>query len=261
MSIVAAGLPMAFTPPGAEEFWQPLIGEGAWAITRPMFLMVLSAILLMWWLHATTKRMALVPGKGQMGTETVHGFVRNSIGKDLIGSREFLRFVPLLFAMFVTIVVNNIFGIIPPMSYPTMSRIGFPAALTVVVWVVFHVVGMRKHGVIGYWGSLVPTGLPKAMVPFIFILELITDLFTRPVTLALRLFGNMFAGHILLALFITGGWYMLTAGGVFLPIAGGVTWIFTIVMYLFELLVEVLQAYVFVLLSAVYIGGAIADEH
>ncbi len=132
-----------------------------------------------------------------------------------------MRFVPLLFSMFVLILVNNFFGVIPPMSFPTMSRIGFPIALALIVWVVFHVVGMRKHGFIGYWKSLVPSGLPKAMVPFIFFLELITDLFTRPVTLALRLFGNMFAGHILIVLFITGGWYMLTSGGV-LVVAGGV---------------------------------------
>ena len=119
---------------------------------------------------------------------------------------------------------------------------------------------MRKHGFIGYWKSLVPSGLPKADRAAIFFLELITDLFTRPVTLALRLFGNMFAGHILIVLFITGGWYMLTNGGI-LVIAGGVTWIFAFVMTLFELLVEFLQAYVFTLLTALYIAGAVADEH
>jgi len=119
---------------------------------------------------------------------------------------------------------------------------------------------MRKHGFFGYWKSLVPAGLPKGMIVPIFILELITDLFTRPVTLALRLFGNMFAGHILIVLFITGGWYMLTNGGI-LVIAGGVTWIFAFVMTLFEILVQFLQAYVFTLLAALYIGGAVADEH
>ena len=99
------------------------------------------------------------------------------------------------------------------------------------------------------------------MIVPIFLLELITDLFTRPVTLALRLFGNMFAGHILIVLFITGGWYMLTSGGILLPVAGAVTWVFGFVMTLFELLVEFLQAYVFTLLTALYIGGAIADDH
>jgi F-type H+-transporting ATPase subunit a len=202
----------------------------------------------------------MVPSRGQMATEAVYGMVRNGIAKDLIGSKEFLRFVPLLFSLFMIILVNNFFGVIPPFSYPTFSRIGFPIALSLIVWVVFHAVGMKKHGFFGYWKSLVPTGLPKGMILPIFFLELITDLFTRPVTLALRLFGNMFAGHILIVLFITGGWYMLTSGGI-LVVAGGVTWIFALVMTLFEILVEFLQAYVFTLLSALYIGGALADDH
>jgi F-type H+-transporting ATPase subunit a len=195
-----------------------------------------------------------------MVTEAVYGLVRNGIARDIIGSRDFLRFVPLLFALFMTILLNNLFGILVPFSFPTMSRIGFPIALTLIVWITFHVVGMKKHGFVGYWKSLVPSGLPGGMIPVIFLLELITDLFTRPVTLALRLFGNMFAGHLILVLFITGGWYMLTSGG-FLIVAGGVTWIFAVVMFLFELLVEFLQAYVFTLLSALYIAGAVADEH
>jgi F-type H+-transporting ATPase subunit a len=259
VSLVSAA-PSEYTAPGVEEFWQPIIGDGAWAITRPISLVVVSSGLIIWFLLATTRKKAMVPSRGQMATEAVYGMVRNGIAKDLIGSKEFLRFVPLLFSLFMIILVNNFFGVIPPFSYPTFSRIGFPIALSLIVWVVFHAVGMKKHGFFGYWKSLVPSGLPKGMILPIFFLELITDLFTRPVTLALRLFGNMFAGHILIVLFITGGWYMLNSGGV-LVVAGGVTWIFALVMTLFELLVEFLQAYVFTLLAALYIGGAVADEH
>jgi F-type H+-transporting ATPase subunit a len=259
VSLVSAA-PSEYTAPGVEEFWQPIIGDGAWAITRPISLVVVSSGLIIWFLLATTRKKAMVPSRGQMATEAVYGMVRNGIAKDLIGSKEFLRFVPLLFSLFMIILVNNFFGVIPPFSYPTFSRIGFPIALSLIVWVVFHAVGMKKHGFFGYWKSLVPTGLPKGMILPIFFLELITDLFTRPVTLALRLFGNMFAGHILIVLFITGGWYMLTNGGI-LVIAGGVTWIFAFVMTLFEILVQFLQAYVFTLLAALYIGGAVADEH
>jgi len=125
VSIVAAA-PTDYTAPGIEEFWQPLFGtDGPWAITRPMFLMAFSLILITWWLLATTRKKALVPSRGQMGTEAVYGLVRNGVAKDLIGSHEFMRFVPLLFSMFVLILGNNLFGVIPPMSYPTMSRIGF----------------------------------------------------------------------------------------------------------------------------------------
>ena len=260
MSIVAAVVPMDYEAPGVHDFWDPIIGDGAFAITRPALLMLVSAGLILWFLLATTRKKALVPSKGQMATEAVYGLVRNGIARDLIGSKEFLRFVPLLFTLFMVILVNNIFGVVPPFSFPSMSRIGLPIALTLVVWVTFHAVGMRKHGFVGYFKSLVPSGLPGWIVPVIFFLELITDLFTRPVTLALRLFGNMFAGHLLLVLFITGGWYLLTSGGI-LSVAGGVTWIFAFVMFLFELLVEFLQAYVFTLLAALYIAGAVADSH
>jgi F-type H+-transporting ATPase subunit a len=259
VSILAA-VPADYEAPGVADFWQPLIGSGNTAITRACFVALISVALITWFLLATTRKKALVPGKGQMATEAVYGLVRNGVARDLIGSKEFLRFVPLLFTFFVFILVNNIFGVLPPFQYPTMGRIGFPLGLALISWITFHVVGFRKHGFVGYWKSLVPSGLPGWIVPVIFFLELITDLFTRPVTLALRLFGNMFAGHILIVLFITGGYYMLTSGGI-LTVAGGVTWIFAFVMTLFELLVEFLQAYVFTLLSALYIAGAVADEH
>jgi len=260
VSILAAAVPADYEAPGVSDFWQPLIGSGSTAITRACFVAVISVALIAWFLLATTKKKALVPGKGQMATEAVYGLVRNGVARDLIGSKEFLRFVPLLFTLFTFILVNNLFGVIPLFQFPTMGRIGFPIGLALISWITFHVVGFRKHGFVGYWKSLVPSGLPGGMIVPIFLLELITDLFTRPVTLALRLFGNMFAGHILIVLFITGGWYMLTSGGI-LVIAGGVTWVFAVVMTLFEILVEFLQAYVFTLLSALYIGGAIADEH
>ena len=261
MSILAAAVPADYEAPGVGDFWQPLIGSGNTAITRACFVAVISVILIAWYLLATTKKKALVPGRGQMATEAMYGLVRNGVARDLIGSKEFLRFVPLLFSLFMFILVNNIFGVLPPFQYPTMARIAFPIALALISWITFHVVGFRKHGFVGYWKSLVPSGLPGWIVPVIFFLELITDLFTRPVTLALRLFGNMFAGHILIVLFITGGWYMLTSGGILLPAAGAVTWVFGFVMTLFELLVEFLQAYVFTLLTALYIAGAVADEH
>jgi len=261
VSILAAAVPADYEAPGVADFWQPLIGSGNTAITRACFVAVISVVLIAWYLLATTKKKALVPGRGQMATEAMYGLVRNGVARDLIGSKEFLRFVPLLFSLFMFILVNNIFGVLPPFQYPTMARIAFPIALALISWVTFHVVGFRKHGFVGYWKSLVPSGLPGWIVPVIFFLELITDLFTRPVTLALRLFGNMFAGHILIVLFITGGWYMLTSGGILLPAAGAVTWIFGFVMTLFELLVEFLQAYVFTLLTALYIAGAVADEH
>ena len=79
--------------------------------------------------------------------------MRNGVARDIIGSHDFLRFVPLLFSMFVLILVNNLFGVIPPVQFPTMSRIGFPIALTLIVYVIYHYVGIKKHGFVGYFKS------------------------------------------------------------------------------------------------------------
>ena len=142
-----------------------------------------------------------------------------------------------------------------------MSRIGFPIALTLIVYVTYHYLGIKKHGLVGYFKSLVPPGLPAWIVPMIFVLEVITFFITRPLTLALRLFGNMFAGHLLLLLFITGGQYMVINGGFGLKIAGVGSWVMAFVLTIFEVLIEFLQAYIFTLLAATYIAGALADEH
>ena len=261
MSIVAlAAEGSTYESPGVKDFWQPLIGEGAFAITRSSIVILLSVALLSWLLLAGTKRLAVVPGRKQFATESVYGLVRNGLGRDIIGSHDFLKFVPLLFTMFVLILLNNLFSIIPVVQFPTMSRVAFPMALALVVFAVYHAVGFRKHGLFGYFRSIIPAGLSIGLMIPIFFLELITDLFTRPVTLALRLFGNMFAGHLLLVLFIGGGEYLLLQGAGALKLAGVGALGMGFVMTVFELLVQVLQAYIFMMLTVVYISMA-HDHH
>jgi len=250
-----------FETPTTAEFYQPLLFDGPLAITRPAVVLLLSVGLISWFLVATTKRAAIVPGKGQWVTESAYGFIRNGVARDIIGSKDFLRFVPLLFSMFMLILVNNLFGVIPLVQFPTMSRIGFPVALTAVVYVTYHFIGIRRVGLGAYFKNLVPSGLPGWIVPPIFVLEVITFFITRPLTLALRLFGNMFAGHLLLLLFITGGEYMVLHGGFGLKIAGAGSFIMAFVLTVFEILIEFLQAYIFTLLAATYIAGSLADEH
>ncbi len=251
-----------YEAPTTSDFWQPLIGSGPFAVTRASIVVLLSVGLLCWWLLATTRRMAVVPGRGQFFTEQVYGLVRNSVARDIIGSHDFLRFVPLLFSMFVLILLNNLFGVIPPVQFPTMSRVGFPAALALIVFVIYHVIGIRRMGFGGYFKHMIPPGVGGPVLLLLFPLELITYFFTRPVTLALRLFGNMFAGHLLLVLFITGGEYLLLHSGNlgYAPV-GVFSFIMALVMTVFEILVEFLQAYIFVLLTALYIAGSLADEH
>ena len=119
MSILAAAVPADYEAPGVADFWQPLIGSGSTAITRACFVAVISVALISWFLLATTRKKALVPSKGQMATEAVYGLVRNGVARDLIGSKEFLRFVPLLFTLFMFILVNNLFGVIRRIQFPT----------------------------------------------------------------------------------------------------------------------------------------------
>lgn len=250
-----------FVPPSAKDFWQPLIGDGSFAITRSMVVMVLSTIVLGALMVLATRRLSVVPGRGQWAMEGVYGLVRNSIARDIIGGAHFRPYLPLLLTLFTLILLNNLAGIIPPIQFPTMSRIGFPLALALGVWVVYLVASVRRRGLGGFFRSLVPAGLPVAVVPVVFLLELLTFLVTRPLTLTLRLFGNMFAGHILLLLFALGGEYLLFEGEGLLKVvsigAFGMFFVFTA----FEILISFLQAYVFILLASVYIAEVYADEH
>ena len=147
-----------YESPTTQEFYQPLIGDGPFAVTRASIVILLSVALIGWFLVRQTRRAAIVPSRGQWVTESVYGLVRNGLARDIIGSHDFMRFVPMLFSMFMLILVNNLFGVIPPVQFPTMSRIGFPIALTLIVYVVYHYLGIKKHGFVGYFKSLVPPG-------------------------------------------------------------------------------------------------------
>jgi F-type H+-transporting ATPase subunit a len=250
-----------YTAPDQGIFWQPLIGSGAFAITRPAIVFALSAVLIIWLLMAGTKRLAIVPGKKQMVVEAAYGFVRNTIARDILGSKDFRKFVPLLFTFFSIILVNNLFGVIPPIQYPTMGRIAFPLALTIFLYLTYHFVGIRKKGVAAYFAGVVPHGLPKPIVPLVFLLEVLSILVIQPVTITLRLFGNMFAGHLILVLFITGAEHMFLEGGLGLKLVGVPTIGMAFALTLFELFVEFLQAYVYTMLAATFIASALADEH
>jgi len=261
-ALLAAG-DAGFEAPTAADFWQPLFGtSGPFAVTRASVVLLLSVLAISWWLLASTRKLTLVPGKGQYFTEQVYGLVRNSLARDIIGSHDFLKFVPMLFSMFVLILVNNLFGVIPPVQFPTMSRYGFPVALMLIVFVVYHAIGIRKHGLGRYLGNMIPKDVPAWVLVLLIPLEYAQYFLIRPVTLSLRLFGNMFAGHLLLVLFVSGGEYLvLHSGNIGLGGVGIITWLMAGVMTVFEILVEFLQAYIFTLLAALYIAGALADEH
>ena len=264
VGIAAAEGDGGFQAPGTEDFYWPVIGgDSNWAITRPMVVMAISVVLLAWFFVTVAGRLTVVPNKRQWMAEQAYGFVRNSIARDVIGAKDFRPYIPLLMTLFTLILFNNVMGVLPFVQFPTMSRIAFPIVLTLIVYIVYHTVAIRrKHGVIGYLKSLVPPGLPLWLRPIMFFLEVLTYFIIRPLTLALRLFGNMLAGHLMLLVFILGGEYLLIHGSsIFIQLSGILGLAFGVVMTFFELLVQFLQAFIFTLLTALYISDAVSEHH
>lgn len=249
-----------FTPPGPADFeLPPVFGE----VTKPMLLVAFSVVLISVLSIAMSRKAAVVPGRLQFAGEYVYGAVRNSIARDTIGTEHYLKFVPYLFALFTFVLVNNYFGLIPLIQFPSFSRSGFAYALAAMTWLLYNGAGIWKHGFLGYLKhTCVPGGVRGPVLLLIVPLEFLSNILVRPVTLALRLFANMFAGHLLLLLFALGGEYLVIEAPSAINVFGGVlAWVMFYAVMLLELLVMFLQAYVFTLLTAMYVGGAVADDH
>lgn len=248
-----------FHAPGAGIFdLGPVFGD----VTKSMLLVSLSAVIIIGFMYASSRKAAIVPGRLQFAGEAAYGFVRNTIARDNIGSEHFMKFVPYLFSLFLFIVVNNYYGIIPMLQLPTFGRIGYIVPLAALSWLVFIGAGIWKHGPLGYLKhATVPQGVPSWILVLLVPLEFLSNIIVRPFTLTLRLFGNMFAGHLLLGLFATGGAFLLTSGNVVHGGVGVLAFVMGVAVSFLEIIVMFLQAYVFTLLSAMYIGEAIASEH
>ena len=248
-----------FVPPSSKDFvLPPIFGDNPYT-TKPIFLVFLSVLVLSIFFVMASRKASIVPSKLQFAGESVYAYVRNDLGKEIIG-HEFMRFVPYLFTLFTFILVNNWFGIIPMLQFPTMSRISFAYVLGIITFVVFHYVGIRHHGIVKYMKDILfMPGVPKPVYILLTPIEVATYLIVRPLTISLRLFANMFAGHLLLMIFILGGEHLLE-GAIGLKLVSPFAFAFGIALTFFEFLVQCLQAYIFTLLTALYIGGAIAEE-
>ncbi len=211
---------------------------------------------------AAGKKLTLVPrNKFTNMVEYGYEMVRNQIGESAIG-HGYKRHIPFLATMFFFILISNIVGLIPGCKTPT-GTISVTWALAIISFVYFNYWGVKAHGGWGYIKSIAPSGLPKVMVPVIWFFEFIS-LVLRALTLAVRLYGNMFAGHMVLGIFalLTSVFIQFAVqNGVYVYMLPSVAWfVFLLVMYALECLVAFLQAYVFTVLSAVYIGLA-TGEH
>jgi F-type H+-transporting ATPase subunit a len=216
-------------------------------------------LILLFWLG--TRRMKIVPGRFQSLIEMGLDLVRVNVAEDLLGRKDGRRFLPLLTAIFFTVLAMNLPGIIPGFNLAGSSLIGFPIVLAAVAYVTFIYAGLRKHPGTFLKASLFPPGVPWPIYIIVTPIEFFSIFILRPVTLALRLLMNMVAGHLLLVLCFTATWWFLESSPGFFKLFAAGTLAFGLIFTLFEILVSVLQAYVFTLLTTVYIQLALAEEH
>ena len=259
-----------FEPPSIGEFFPQVVlfAGTTFELNRIMLIRILVMIILLvlfsLWSSAFKRATATeqyVPTRFQMFGEIALNFVRKSIAHEQLGEKDGDRFLPLLTTIFFIVLGMNITGIVPGLNIAGTSVIGLPLLLALAAYVTFIYAGIKKHGMGFFKSSLFPSGVPAAFYILVTPIELLSTFILRPVTLALRLMMNMIAGHLLLVLcFSATQYFFFNADGFFKAMGLG-TFTFGFVFTLFEMLVAFLQAYVFTLLTTVYIQLALADEH
>ncbi|MFD8673814.1 F0F1 ATP synthase subunit A [Streptomyces seoulensis] len=251
-----------FPAPGLHSFlFKPLWGDADSNLyfNKPMLLALLGSIVVIVFFWAAFAKPKVVPGKFQMIAEAGYDFIRRGVVYETIGKKEGEKYVPLVVSLFFFIWMMNLWAIIPVAQFPVTSIIAYPIALAAIVYILWVSLTFKRHGFVGAFKNF--TGYDKSLgpvLPLSMTIELFSNLLVRPFTHAVRLFANMFAGHTLLLLFTIASWYMLNGIGI---AYAGVSFIMTIVMTAFELFVQALQAYVFVLLTCSFIQGALAEHH
>ena len=268
LSSIATILPLAadenvfHTPSIADFFPAPILFEGTiFEFNRMQLVRVVAVVVLLTIMIVAARKARLVPSRGQNVIELLLDFVRVNVAEDIIGKEKAHKYVAFLTTVFFAILAFNITGIIPGLNIAGSSLIGLPIMLALWVYVMYLGAGIRAHGFGGFLKvSLFPPGVP----PFLYVLltpvEFLTVFILRPVTLAIRLMANMVAGHLMLVLcFAATDYFVRSMSGMTLFAVPSLLGGFAIT--LFEVFVSALQAYIFVVLAAVYISLSISDEH
>ncbi|MFF7241580.1 F0F1 ATP synthase subunit A [Streptomyces collinus] len=249
-----------FPAPGLHSFvFKPLFTVGGFEFNKPMLLALLGTVAIVAFFWAAFARPKLVPGKLQMIGEAGYDFVRRGIVYETLGKREGEKYVPLMVSLFFFIWIMNLWSVIPLAQFPVTSMIAFPAGLAAIVYILWMFLTFKKHGFLGGLKNI--TGYDKslgAVLPVIVIIDFFSNVLIRPFTHAVRLFANMFAGHLLLLTFTIGSWYLLNGVGI---VYAGASFVMTVLLTAFELFIQAVQAYVFVLLACNYVQGALAEHH
>ena len=238
--------------------------------TTYIIFLAIAIVLLMVIMFAARSQAALIPkGRFYNLIELLVEFVRNDIAVANIGPTG-AKYFPFLGTVFFFVLVNNLLGTVPGFK-PGTGTMGVTVALALIAFVMFNLAGMQKRGVGGYIKGLVPHGVPGVLWPVIWVIEVIS-LLIRPFTLSIRLFANMYAGHIVLGIFsiltsiaaeqIIGG--LLHGEGAGMVAIGGISaiaWMLLLTaLYLLEIGVALLQAYIFTLLTTVYVSLAVSEH-
>jgi F-type H+-transporting ATPase subunit a len=237
------------------DFW--LKGNELFGINKVVALMWISVALVSAFYLTAARKKQLVPTGVQNIAEAAVDFVREGIIMQTMG-RDGLVFTPFLLTIFSFVLVCNIWGIVPYAQMPVNARIALPLFMAVLVWILYNGIGLVKQGPIGYFKNIMfPPGVPKPIYILLAPIEFISTIFVRPFSLAVRLFANMLAGHLILvsfAVLATALWDATYVGSI-LPGA------MLVALTGFEILVAFLQAYIFTILTAVFIGGAMHPDH
>lgn len=227
------------------------------SLTNSSAYMILALSLIFGFLYFSTGGRSLVPTRMQSISELIYEFVATTV-RENVGTKG-MQFFPLVFSLFVFVLVLNLLGMIPipGVTFTVTSHIAVTGALALMVISIVILYGIYKHG-LGFFGIFVPSGVPAALLPLLVPIEIISFL-SRPISLSVRLFANMLGGHIALKIFagfigllLTGGaWAILSP----LPLA------LTVALTALEILVAVLQAYVFAVLTCIYLSDAVHGSH
>ncbi|MFB9571221.1 F0F1 ATP synthase subunit A [Streptomyces yanii] len=251
-----------FPGPGLHSFlFEPIFGDADSNVyfNKTMLLALLGTVIIVGFFWAAFRKPKVVPGKLQMVAEAGYDFVRRGIVYETLGKREGEKYVPLMVSIFFFVWMMNLWSIIPLAQFPVTSIIAYPAGLAAIVYILWMSITFKRHGFVGGFKNL--TGYDKSLgpvLPLVMVIEFFSNVLVRPFTHAVRLFANMFAGHTLLLLFTIASWYLLNGIGI---AYAGVSFVMVIVMTAFELFIQAVQAYVFVLLACSFIQGAVAEHH
>lgn len=250
-------------PTIADFFPAPFLFEGTLLeFNRLQLVRVIAAVGLVAILMFFASRAKLVPGRGQSIIEIFMDFVRINIAEEVLGKEYGRRYTPMLTTIFFAIVAFNITGVIPFLNIAGSSLIGLPIVLALWVYVMYISSGIKAQGVGGFLkSSLFPPGVPKVLYLLLAPIEFLQVFILRPATLAIRLMANMVAGHLMLVLtFSATHFFFFEATGA-TKVFGALTLFGGLAFTLFEILVALLQAYVFAILTAVYVNLSVEAEH